>query len=394
MPRTLFLGAILGLSSAAWFVTGVARGDDAAASAPKSEGHGGRTPEAPSTDEAGAIENGGSGSSAKPGEEPGEPAEERAGSPASAGVRFDARTHFSLSWVRLPGAEDCLSAKNLSRAVETRLHRPALGAPSATDVAIEGFVEKTDAETFHAVVTISDAHGKLIGKRELEKPECRDMDDPLALAIALMIDPDAAFSPTAAPAHPRERLAVPAAPRKPWKPPPSFGGFVSAGVAFGFGNLPETAEGAWLLAAVEPPGLFPLEIGAHLFLDQTILPSPNIKVAFTRATLDAFACPLDRRVDIVGLGACAGVQAGTMTAAGVEQGGLAEYRGAVVDAAAHGHLDILFARRFALRFMPALGVSLIRDTINYRHEDKTLTQVFRLPAVYGEASVGFGVKLP
>ncbi|HVW29666.1 MAG TPA: hypothetical protein VHC69_30090 [Polyangiaceae bacterium] len=386
MPRTPLLGAILGLSSAAWFVTGVARGDDDAAPAASSQGHDGAPPEAPFAEGSGETTNDGSGSPAKPGEPHEAP-------PAS--VRFDAKTHFSLSWVRLPGAEDCLSAKKLSRAVETRLHRPALGAPSATDVAIEGFVEKTDDGTFHAVVTINDAHGKLMGKRELEKPECRDMDAPLALAIALMIDPDAAFSPTAAPARPRERPAVPAAaPRKPPKAPPPFGGFVSAGVAFGFGNMPQTAEGAWLAGAVVPPGLFPLELGAHLFLDQTITSGPDIKMAFGRMTLDAFACPLDLRVSVVGLGACAGVQAGTMTAAGAGQGGLIQHREALVDAAARGHIDVFFARRFALRLMPALGVPLIRDNFDYHRDDGGLTNAFRLPAVYGEASVGFGVKLP
>src|SRR5207344_3457162 len=134
-----------------------------------------------------------------------------------------------------------------------------------TDVEIEGFIEKTDEDTFHAVVTITDARGRVLGKRELEKPECRDMDDPLALAIALMIDPDAAFSPTAAPApvRPHERASAPKAPPpKPRRalPPPLFGGFVSAGVAFGFGNMPETAEGAWVVGAVVPPTLFPVEV--------------------------------------------------------------------------------------------------------------------------------------
>lgn len=376
MPRTPAPGAILGLFSAAWLVTAAARADEASAPVPTS-------PSGQSSPSAPASQDGA----------------DNPTSPAAVGalpalVRFDAKTHFSLSWVRLPGAEDCVSGKKLSRAVEARLHRPALGAPSQTDVAIEGFVEKTEEGTFHAVVTINDPHGKVIGKRELENSECRDMDDSLALAIALMIDPDAAFSPTAEGApRPRERAAEPkASPRK--LPAPAFGGFVSAGIAFGFGALPETAEGAWFVGAVVPPGLFPLEVGAHLFLDQTTAPSAGLKVGFSRATLDFFVCPLDLRADIFGLGACAGVDAGTMTTSGVARDGLVQHRGALVDAAARGHLDVFFARRFALRFMPAVGIPLVRDTFDYRREDGMLTPAYRLPPVYGEASVGFGVKLP
>jgi hypothetical protein len=358
MPRTPLLGAILRFSSAAWLVTGFARADEA-----------------------------------PPPKKPEEPATTPA---TSEPVRFDEKTHFSLSWVRLPGAEDCVTGKKLSRAVEARLHRPALGAPAQSDVAIEGFIEKTEEGPFHAVVTITDAHGKLIGKRELEEASCHDMDDSLALAIALMIDPDAAFSPTAAaaPARTRERTPAPAPPPpRPAKAPPSFGGFVSAGVAFGFGNMPETAAGIWVIGAVTPPRFFPIELGAHLFLDQTITPTPGIQVGFSRATVDVFLCPLDLRLSFVGLGACAGVQAGTLTAQGVGVDGLAEHRQAVVDAAARGHLDVYFLRRFALRIMPALGVPFVRDYFDYRQNGHDSTAFHAFP-VYGEASVGFGVKLP
>src|SRR5581483_9812517 len=99
-------------------------------------------------------------------------------------------------------------------------------------------------------------------------------------------------------------------------------------------------------------------------------------------------------VGIVALGACAGVQAGTLAGVGVGRGGLVRERRAIVDAAARGHLDFVFLRRFAVRIMPALGVPLIRDSFDYLHDDGTLSEAFRLPAVYGEASVGIGVKLP
>lgn len=370
MPRTPLQGAILGLSCAAWLVAGFARADEAAPPASTSQGH--DTAVTPAASE----------HPAKPGE--------------LAPLRFDEKTHFSLSWVRLPGAEDCVTGKKLSRAVEARLHRPALGAPAQSDVAIEGFIEKTDEGTFHAVVTIIDAHGKLMGKRELEEASCHDMDDSLALAIALMIDPDAAFSATAAASPSRTRERPPASPGpqpKPAKSPPAFGGFVSAGVTFAFGNMPETAEGLWVLGAVKPPHFFPIEVGAHLFMDQTITRGPGMRAGFSRATADLFLCPLDLRVKIFGFGACAGVQAGTLTAYGVKLEGLTDSRQAVLDAAARGHLDLFFLGRFALRLMPAAGVQLNRDYFDF-YSNGMRSHVLRLPAIYGEASVGFGVKLP
>jgi hypothetical protein len=389
MPRTPPLGAILGLSGATLLVTGFARADEATPPAPTSQPRESAAPDAAASKPAPPAATGDG--TAKP------KSDEPATAPASSTkVWFDEKTHFSLSWVRLPGAEDCITGKKLSRAVEARLHRPALGAPAQSDVAIEGFIEKTEEGAFHAVVTITDAHGKLIGKRELEEASCHDMDDSLALAIALMIDPDAAFSPTAptAPVRTRERAAAsPVRPPKPPKPPPSYSGFVSAGVAFGFGNMPETAEGVWIVGAVKPPALFPVELGAHLFRDQTTTPAPGIRVGFSRATVDLFLCPLDLRVNVVGLGACAGVQAGTLTGYGALSDGLFSHQQAIIDTAARGHLDLFFWHRFALRIMPALGVALNRDTFQYR-ENGQKSKAFQLSPVYGEASVGFGVKLP
>ncbi|HEX4339100.1 MAG TPA: hypothetical protein VH062_24500 [Polyangiaceae bacterium] len=307
--------------------------------------------------------------------------------------RFDARTHFSLSWVRLPGAEECVSAKQLSRDVERRLSRPALGAPAETDVAIEGFIEKTPQGTFHAVVTIADARGKLLGKRELERPECSDIDAALGLAVALMIDPDAAFSPTARPVA-RAQVVPPAPVARPRVAPRPVRGLVSAGVGLGFGALPRTSQEAWMLASVEPVIPLRFELGAHLSLDQTVGVGQDVGVAFSRSTLDAAVCPADAHVSVLRLGACAGVEAGVLSAAGDGRTGLISERSAVVDGALRGHVDVVFLRHFSLRIIPGLGIPFIRNSFDYRRNDDTLAHVYRLPAVRGDVGVGVGVELP
>jgi hypothetical protein len=313
--------------------------------------------------------------------------------------RFAAGTHFSLSWVRLPGAEACSSGKVLSRAVEARLHHPAFGAPSETDITIEGYIGPDASSGFHAVVTLTDAREAMGGKRELSSATatCTDIDPALALAIALMIDPDAAFTatapspPTPAPPPKAPSPVKPAAKKPP--PPPAFRGGVEAGVVVGFGLLPDTAGGAWVGGSVEPRGLFPLEIGAHLWLDQVASFGQDVQVAFTRMTLGVSACPLGTHIGPFRFAACAGVDAGTLVGVGAAPHGLLRERSAIVDIALRGHADIRILEHVAVRITPALAIPLVRDTFEYRLNG-TNEQAFQLSPVGGEVGAGLLVELP
>jgi hypothetical protein len=317
--------------------------------------------------------------------------------------RFAAGTHFSLSWARLPGGEACISGKELSRAVEDRLHHPAFGAPSETDVAIEGYIGPDAAAGYHAVVTLTDARGTVVGKRELASgtTACRDIDATLALAIALMIDPDAAFAATAQPAPrpPAPKPPPPVAPVQKRPRPPALRGGVGAGVVVGFGLLPHTAGGAWVGGFVEPRGLFPLEIGAHLWLDQVTSVGQDVEVAFSRMTLGVSACPLGAHIGAFRFAACAGMEAGTIAAVGPgKDGQLLRQRSAIADVALAGHVDARILEHVTVRVTPALAIPLVRDSFNYHRDDGTLEvqvyQVYQLPPVGGEVGAGLVVELP
>jgi hypothetical protein len=317
-------------------------------------------------------------------------------------VPFAKGTHFSLGWVRLQGAEECLSARELSRGVEARLHRPALGAPAEADVVIEGHVEPAEQGGFHAVVTITDAHGIVVGRRELDSgpTSCRDIDSSLALAIALMIDPDAAFA-ASADALPRPRTPPkPALPRpRPSRtPPPGWRSMISVGAVAGFGVLPDPAAGAFIAASFEPRRFFPVEVDAHLWLDQVPSFGQDVNVAFTRATLGVFLCPLDTHIAIVRLATCAGIEGGIVTAAGAGRDGLVEVRRAVVDPTARTRVDVRLAPHLALRATASLGIPTIRDTFGYRQDDGRLPPVvipiYRLPAANGQFGAGIAIELP
>ena len=64
--------------------------------------------------------------------------------PSEGADRGAARTS-SLSWIRLPGAERCVSTQDLARDVEQRLGHPIFVSPSEADVSVEGHIEPNRA---------------------------------------------------------------------------------------------------------------------------------------------------------------------------------------------------------------------------------------------------------
>jgi hypothetical protein len=100
---------------------------------------------------------------------------------------------YALSFVRGAGAEGCPSRQELEREVSTRLgHSPF---ESVSSRSIEILTERT-AEGYRSVVSVLDQDGKLLGRRVLvgEEPTCTPIFSATALAVALLIDPEAALS--------------------------------------------------------------------------------------------------------------------------------------------------------------------------------------------------------
>jgi hypothetical protein len=100
----------------------------------------------------------------------------------------------SLSWVRLPGAEDCVSAPELAAMVEQRIGRSVLQAPSRAEISIEGRVARDGESGWLAVIDVADRRGALLGRRELRLRDepCSALDRPASLIISVLIDRDAA----------------------------------------------------------------------------------------------------------------------------------------------------------------------------------------------------------
>jgi hypothetical protein len=130
---------------------------------------------------------------------------------------------YALSWVRAEGAEACPSARALVAEVERRLGRSVFDA--SADRSIEVEVTRF-GDTYRSDVYVRDAAGKTSGHRELQsdEPGCGALVSATSLAIALVIDPEAASrpAPTAAAFEPPPAIAPPPAPAEvPPPPPPS-----------------------------------------------------------------------------------------------------------------------------------------------------------------------------
>ncbi|MDH5676359.1 MAG: hypothetical protein OEZ06_29845 [Myxococcales bacterium] len=95
----------------------------------------------------------------------------------------------ALSWVRLAGAESCISPVEMAEKVETRLGRRVFVPAADAIVSIEGNIGTGPAGGFKAELRVSDAKGTMYGVRALPlvHDDCRKLDDIMALIIALTL---------------------------------------------------------------------------------------------------------------------------------------------------------------------------------------------------------------
>src|SRR5687768_11147972 len=112
------------------------------------------------------------------------------GWPAS-GVLAEPPRGPSLNWVRLPGAEGCITAAELAQRVEARLERSVFVLAQDAELAFDGYVQPRAGGGFAAHLAVSNARGEVLGARDVESAEvsCRALDDALVLITALTLFP-------------------------------------------------------------------------------------------------------------------------------------------------------------------------------------------------------------
>lgn len=307
----------------------------------------------------------------------------------------------SLAWVREPGAEACIDARALALAVEKRLGRAALVAPTAGDLAIEGRVEKREAPpSWHATIAVADASGARVGTRELtsDRPDCHALDEELGLVVSLLIEPEAAFAPPRNPPPPHQPPPAPACPppAPPPAPPPTkpkpWRVAAEAGAVIGLGLMPSQPAGGMIFRGRATPPVGPsFELGGSVWLDNHVAVGPGT-ATFSLAFGSAAICPMDLGSAGNTLSGCVGARVGSLRVGEVPSRFRQE--SLIVDVT----LEARARRRLVGPLLLALGVGLAvptrRDQFFYVDAGGTRRDVFRASPVAGTLDLALGLEIP
>lgn len=360
--------------------------------------------------------------------------------------RAQAQRTSSLSWVRLPGAESCISTQALAERVEQRLGRAAFVSASQADLSLEGHVER-DAKknAFVATLAVSDRKGQVLGRRVLRSPgeDCQALEPSLVLVVAIAIDPnatlpgmagaEAALSPEVkamlgqlglpelSEQQLRDELAVPdpeaaraaaeaaSAPQAKQARPglqapaaPSLAPVerstplrfrLALGLSGELGVLPQAGLGAALRLGVIPAHFWSFELFATGLLPQSLGLAGGAESARFRFVAGGLAtCPLAFSPRGIELRACAGLRAGVLAGSGAGLTPSFSTSGPWLEAEGYGGIGIPLSSVFGLYAELGAGVPFVRD--NFRYEDGLGQQrsVHRASAVTARAELGAGAS--
>ncbi len=320
----------------------------------------------------------------------------------------------SLSWVRMPGADACVATQDLARDVEARLGRAVFVSAAQADVSVEGHIEPNrSGPGFHAVVSLRDGKGALLGTRELSKkePACDDMRAPLALVIAVMIDPDAALKPKPEPPplpppEPtvivKERtvyVEVPAPPPKETSPPvakpakPTWETEIDIAFASSVGLLPSAGPGVGISAVILPPRGPAFSIDSTYFFGTDASAERGAKATFTAGLGAIGVCPLAHHGDRFSIFACVALGLG---AEDVRADGFDNHLGTqsrilfVPSLDVRGSVGLVGPLRASLALSGLFPVT--RDSFVYERADGTQARLFQASPVAGKAAAGLGAS--
>jgi hypothetical protein len=315
-----------------------------------------------------------------------------------------------VAWVRLiweaeAGTEACLTRAELERLVEVELERSVfVSDDAATARILRVRLERDTAKGgFRALVTRENAGNDVpverpapAAAREVTARECRDIDEPLALVVALLADADE--TPPESALETKEEELPPPEPEpppdkqdeiQPLGPVTTAPGWEAAqrearfryeadlAAATGFGVLPHVGIGAELGFLAEPPSLPGLRLRVLGLVSQPAEPVPGATVDFAYAMAGFSLCPAIARFARVTVRFCAGADLGALHA---RSEGLEE---ANETTEFFGQADLMFRGALALGngFLGTLSVGAVLptkvDRFVYR-QDGEKTEIFQM----------------
>jgi hypothetical protein len=338
----------------------------------------------------------------------------------------------ALNWLRLPGAESCITAAELAARVEERLQRSVFVLAQGSELSFDGYVQARAAGGFSARLAVSNASGAVLGSRELESPDasCRALDDALVLITALTLFPgdfglqggipldaetnerlqalfgdepselDPATLPppaTALAAIEPQASGAPqeAAPqREPSSDPARARIAIEAAPVAAFGVLPGIALGVSAELTVRLNDLWPLRAGiAHFFeRDQRATQLATGTGHFERSELSLFACPYAPD-EPWALELCVGTAFGLLSVRsdGFADGGI-EASDPVLDVGGSAGLRVLFADTLVARASVTALLPLVQQSYEYQALDASTAQLFRTAQAGVRMQIGIGAQ--
>jgi hypothetical protein len=280
------------------------------------------------------------------------------------------------------------------------LGRHALVSAAQADLSIEARVEhEGDRARWYAVIALRDAKGTVLGTRELasESVDCGPLRDSVALAMALMIDPDATLHPLPPPPVVAPPVAAERDKQAPAviAPPAAWRWNIAAQAAIGFGTLPKASGGVEVDLRATPPRFWQIDLYGGLWAPQTEPVQSHAQTRFTMAYGGLDVCPVrvgDPRQLAFRL--CAGGEFGVVQSTSEGFDTMRSQELATLDAVVRGSLDVPLGSALALVFGGRLGLALLNGHFVYEDASSVQHDIFDRPLVTATASAGLAVTLP
>ena len=318
----------------------------------------------------------------------------------------------SLSWVRLPGSEQCIPTQALARSVEEILQKRVFVSPSIAGLTIEGRVEPLEQGGWLATVRTTEANGKDLGVRTLQTEPgqpCRSLDDNLALVLALTIDPDAVarWSAARAPAPPvpkqepppppptrvvvqKERVYVPVVAKPPPREEPVTGE-ARVAATLSAGVVPGAALGLLASGRLDLPSFLPIELTGYGWPDREAQASEG-GATISMFAVSLAACPQMELAGSVWATACAGVAGGALRARGFGFDHVNEGTKPVVAVVPSLRLAWAFYGPLFASAGAGLHAAVVRPRYVVHEPDGTKRDVFQMAPVGGIGEIGIGMR--
>jgi hypothetical protein len=349
-----------------------------------------------------------------------------------------------LSWERGPGAEECIGAPALEKALENHLGYAAFAAEGI--LSVHGAVSRSAAPPgFRAEVELRDREGKDLGRREVEVKgaACRALDEALVLVLALAIDaqlsaaarssapvqdeggglpaPPNEAQPPPAPAPAPEPVPTASSPPPPPAPPApierpepeperptpspvpgvhhvsvkgtgrSYGLVIAAGAGLGLGLMPAPAWNAAFALAWRTPSAFSIELRGVLFPFGRV-PTSEGRVDFRAGYAELRGCAPLLRIGLE-LDACVGLWNGVLHASASGFEGSSSRLTPLSGATGQVRAAWEFRPRVFARASLGAGVPFVRERFMLQSSAGRDVELHRVAPVLGFFGLDFGVQL-